>query len=71
VSSTHRQRFDVVSLANGVGLAVLSAFFLLADDPGLEDVATLLFPIVLLAAGAALLLGSLRRSDDEDDARDR
>jgi len=52
---------DVVSLAGGLVLLVVSGFFLLADDRSLEEVGRWLVPLVLIVGGATLLLGSLRR----------
>lgn len=52
---------DLLSLAIGLVLAVISAFFLLAEDPSLDDIGRVLVPLALLVAGGTLVLGSLRR----------
>jgi hypothetical protein len=56
-----KRRTDLVTLAAGLVLAFVSGFFLLADDPGADDIGTGLVPLVLLVAGATMLLGSLAR----------
>ncbi len=58
-----RPRIDLVSLAAGLAASIVSGYYLLADDPGLDDVGTVLVPLVLVVAGAALLLVSLLRPD--------
>jgi hypothetical protein len=55
------RRPDVVSLAAGLVLAATSAFFLVHDDPTLDRVGGFLVPLVLLVAGATLLLGTIAR----------
>ncbi len=55
-------RTDAVSLATGLVLAAVSAFFLLLDDPSLADVGGFLVPLILLVAGATLVVGSVRRA---------
>jgi fucose permease len=54
---------DFVSLAAGLVLTAVSAFFLLVDDPSLEDVGGFLVPLILLTAGTTLVLGTLRRGN--------
>jgi hypothetical protein len=42
-------------------LALVSGFFLFADDPSLDDVGRVLVPGCLVVAGVTLVVGSLRR----------
>ena len=52
---------DLVGLAAGLVLLVVSGFFLVVEDPDVSDVWHVLAPATLLVAGATLVVGSLRK----------
>ena len=52
---------DRVSLVAGAAVAPVSVFFLVADDPGFHDAATVLLPLDAAAVAVALLV-SVRAS---------
>jgi hypothetical protein len=53
---------DLATVAVGLVAVAVSGFFLLADDPSLEDVGTVLVPIALVVAGVVTLAGATARS---------
>jgi hypothetical protein len=61
VSDANRST-DLVTVAVGLVALAVSGFFLLADDPSLEDVGTVLLPVALVVAGLVTLVGATART---------
>lgn len=53
---------DLATVAVGLVALAVSGFFLLADDPSLHDVGTVLLPLALVVAGLVTLVGATLRS---------
>ena len=53
---------DIVTVAVGLVAIAVSLFFLIADDPSLDDVGTVLVPIALVVAGLVTLVGATARA---------